>query len=138
MGHCRFRDARLPTKYWREAHLVALYLDIPDLIDALAVFVRECRNRGNNVSMPHSELDRRDSDPSSYHISVHPSITCWKRKAKNPKDVEELSSEFVRCCLNWQGKFGNWRQDYVFVQEHEKSSVGCQRGPPVMEGKMVG
>jgi len=138
---CRLRDVGLSTKYWREAYLVALHLDIPDLIDALAVFVRECRTKGNNVSMTHSELDRRDSDPSwvsSYYISVHPSITCWKRKAKNPKDVEELSSELVCCSPNWQGKPSDWRRDCIFVQEHEKSSAGCQRGLSVMEGKMVG
>ena len=63
-GRCRLRDAGLPTNYWREAHLVALHLDIPDLIGALAVFVRECRNRGNNVSILHSKLDRQDLDPS--------------------------------------------------------------------------
>ena len=44
----------------------------------------------------------------------------------------------VCCSPNWQGKPSDWRRDCIFVQEHEKSSAGCQRGPSVMEGKMVG
>ena len=137
----RLWDSTLPRRYWQQAHLIAHHLDIPGLIDALAVFVRECRNRRDNLSMLHSELDHQDPDlswVSMYYISIHPSITCWKREAKNPKNVEELSRELVRCCPNWQGKFGSWRRDYVFVQEHERHSVGCRRGPSVMEGKMVG
>ncbi len=134
------QETGLLKRHWRETRVVALYLKVPDLVDALAVFVSECRKRIDCVSILDSELDRRDPDPSwvsSYHISIHPSITCWKRD-KNLVNTEELSSELVRCNPEWQGKLGNWRRDYVFVQKYEKSSSGRQQGPSVMEGKMVG
>ena len=118
-----------------------LYLGILDLIDTLAIFVRECRNRMDNVSISYFELDHYNLDLSQvllYYISVHPSITCQKCKAKNPKDVEELSSEFVCYCPNWQSKLGNQRWDYVFLQEYEKSRNGRQVGPSTIEGKIVG
>src|SRR5436853_3645040 len=62
IDHCKLQDVGLPTKYWQEACLVVLHLGIPDLIDALAVFVRECRNRMDNISISHFELDYYDLD----------------------------------------------------------------------------
>jgi len=41
-----------------------LYLGILDLIDTLAIFVRECRNRMDNVSISYFELDHYNLDLS--------------------------------------------------------------------------
>ena len=122
------QEMGLLKRYWREIRVIALYLKVLNLVDALAVFINECRKRIDCINILDSELDCRDPDPSwvsSYHISIHPSITCWKRD-KNLVNMEELSSELLRCNPEWQGKLGNLRRDYVFVQKHEKSSSSCQ------------
>ena len=42
--------------------MIILYLKVPDLIDALAVFISECRKRINYVNILNSELDYQDPD----------------------------------------------------------------------------
>ena len=42
------------------------------------------------------------------------------RIAGDPKDVHRLTEEIVRCSPNWQGSDGDWRRDFVWVQEYEE------------------
>jgi hypothetical protein len=83
------------------------------------VFVRESRNRIDNIQVTNASIDRRETDPSwvnEFAIALHPSIRCWRRKGNDSDDLEMLSKEYVRCKEGWQaGK--EWRRDYVWVQD---------------------
>jgi hypothetical protein len=97
-------------------------LQVGGLLDALAVFIRECRNKEDGVIVPPYLMDRRDHDASwvkSFTVQVHGSITCWKADGKDSHDLQKLTEEFVRCSPNWQGK-KLWRRDYVWMQEYTK------------------
>src|ERR1700684_4083355 len=94
-------------------------IQIGGLLDALVVFVRECRNKEDGVVVPPYLMDRRERDASwvkSIGVQVHGSITCWKPDGKDSNDLQKLTEEFVRCSPNWQGK-KLWRRDYVWMQE---------------------
>ncbi len=136
----KLQETRLSKRHWCETDMIALYLKILDLIDALTVFVRKCRKQTDCINILNSELDHQNSDSSwvsSYYISIHLSITCWKQKTKNSANIEKLSSELVCCHSEWQDKLSNWRQDYVFVQKYEKSSNDCQKDSSIMKDKMM-
>ena len=53
--------------------------------------------------------------------SSNTSIHYWKSEGKDPKDVHRLREEIVRCSPNWQGKDGDWRRDFVWIQEYEEN-----------------
>jgi hypothetical protein len=53
--------------------------------------------------------------------SSNTSIHYWKSEGKDPKDVHRLREEIVRCSPNWQGKDGDWRRGFVWVQEYEEN-----------------
>lgn len=100
-----FGTRGLDTKYCRPAASVArvLNLDISDLIDALAVFVRESRKKWDGASGSIEDWRRREIDPSwaeDVFISVHPSLTCWVHDGKNGQNLGQLVKETVRCSLN--------------------------------------
>jgi len=105
-------------------------------LDALAVFIRECRNKeGGVVVLPHL-IDRRERDASwvkSIGVQVHGSITCWKPDGKDSNDLQKLTEECVRCSPNWQGK-KLWRRDYVWMQEYTEEIT---RGS-VLGGRRLG
>ncbi|KAN0087001.1 hypothetical protein V8E54_000689 [Elaphomyces granulatus] len=93
------------------------------LLDALAVFVREMPNKHDGKLTPGHLVNRREEDPSwipNYIVQIHPSLTCWKSEGKDPKD-HRLTEEIVRCSPNRQGKDGDWRRDFVWVQEYEEN-----------------
>ena len=119
--------------------MIVLYLKVLNLIDVLTVFVSECRKQIDCVSILNSELDCWNSDSfwiSSYHISIHLFITCWKQN-KNLINMKKFSSELVYCNLKWQDKLNNWRWNYVFVQKYEKSSNNYQQNLSVIKNKMM-
>jgi len=62
-------------------------------------------------------------------------MTCWKSEGKDPKD-HRLTEEIVRCSPNWQGKDGDWRRDFVWVQGYEEN--GRSAGASTLNGKQVG
>jgi hypothetical protein len=49
---------------------------------------------------------------SSRHLSL----------ANTSQSPLRLTEEIVRCSSNWQGKDGDWRRDFVWVQEYEENS----------------
>ena len=51
------QETGLLKRHWHETRMVTLYLKVPDLIDALTVFVSECRKQIDCVSILNSELD---------------------------------------------------------------------------------
>jgi hypothetical protein len=111
-------------------------IQIDGLLDALAVFVRECRNKEDGVVVPPHLMDRRERDASwvkSIGVQVHGSITCWKPDGKDSNDLQKLTEEFVRCSPNWQGK-KLWRRDYVWMQEYTEEIT---RGS-VLGGRRLG
>jgi hypothetical protein len=127
----------LNSHHWRTASQVAEKIDIPNLVDLLAVFIKNCRNRTDNgIQSPDSDL--RDPDPSwaqDYPIALHASIICWKQEGKDASDTTLETSELVRCNPSWQRNGG--RYDYVWVREHnDDEQIRQQRIP--FEGMLIG
>ena len=50
-------------------------------------------------------------------------MTCWKSDRKDPSDIHKLTEDLVRCSPNWQGKKGEWRRDFMWIQELEEEST---------------
>jgi hypothetical protein len=95
-------------------------LQLDGLLDALAVFIRESRNKHDGIVTPTHLMDRREPDASwvkSLSLQVHGSMTCWKPDGRDSCDLQKLTEELVRCVPNWRGK-KLWRRDYVWVQEY--------------------
>ena len=57
------------------------------------------------------------------------------RIADDLKDVHRLT-EIVRYSPNWQGSDGDWRRDFVWVQEYEENS-GRSAGASTLNRKRV-
>ncbi|KAN0068979.1 hypothetical protein V8E54_013148 [Elaphomyces granulatus] len=117
-----------------KASSLAEHIQTNGLLDALAVFVREMRNKHDGKLTPGHLVKRREEDPSwisNYIVQIHLSMTCWKSESKDPKD-HRLTEEIVRCSPNWQGKDGDWRR----VQEYEENSRSA--GASTLNGKRVG
>src|SRR6202046_5788928 len=111
-------------------------IQLGGLLDALAVFIRESRNKEDGVVVPTHLMDRREDDASwvgSFSVQVHGLITCWKPDGKDSNDLQKLTEEFVRCSPNWQGK-NLWRRDYVWMQEYTEEIT---RGS-VLGGRRLG
>ena len=109
-------------------------IEVDDFVDALAVFVRESRKRLANIAATNASIDRRESDSSwaaDLPVALHPSLRCWRRQGKDSDDLEQLTTELVRCSPAW-GNSREWRRDYVWVQEHSPS------GNSALEGRRVG
>jgi Plavaka transposase len=95
-------------------------IKLDGFLDALAVFVRESRNKNDGKTTPPHLIDRREPDASwvkPFIIQIHGSIACWKPDGKDSQDVQKLTEDLVRCIPNWHGK-ELWRRDYVWVQEY--------------------
>ena len=96
-------------------------LEIPDLVDAAAVFVRESRKKRKECAKYNAtEINRREKDPSwveDFLVRVHASVKCWVKHGQNGENTEELKEETVRCSPAWRGKVGNWRRDHVWVRD---------------------
>src|SRR5947207_7397372 len=58
------QETGLLKRHWRETRVITLYLKVPDLINALTVFISECRKRIDCISILNSELDCQNSDSS--------------------------------------------------------------------------
>ncbi len=131
---CGLQSRGLNPHFWRTVTEMACWIKIEGFIDALAVFVRECRNRLANITVTNTSIDRRESDPSwvaNLPVALHSSIRCWRRKGNDVSDLELLTPEHVRCSPAWQGRT-EWRRDYVWVQEYDPS------GNSALDGKRVG
>lgn len=123
----------LAKGYWCKASSAEQHLNIHRLIDALAIFVRKQRNNCTNGLWSLS----KDQEPNSLwaenlYISIHPSLTCWKRSGKNSSNLNEMIKEKVRCTPKWQGK-QEWRSDYVWV-----ISKGEEAEDPPLSGRIAG
>jgi hypothetical protein len=124
-------------KHWTTVAGLASLIEIPDLVDALAVFVRESRRPADQRDIVMA--DTRDKDPSwvnGWFVSIHPSLRCWKANGKDPKEPEKLTTELVRCGP-WHSKAGKWRQDHVWVQEFSTDGINNYGDLP-RKGQMVG
>jgi hypothetical protein len=111
----------LNTHFWRTVVDTVSWVRIEGFVDALAVFVRESRNRIDDIRVTNASMDRRETDPSwvqEYAMALHPSIRCWRRRGNDSNDLEILSKEYVRCQEGWQAR-KEWRRDYVWVQDTE-------------------
>lgn len=124
----------LNLHFWQTITKIACQIKIEGFINALAMFVRECRNQLANIIVTNTSIDRRESDPSwvaNLPVALHSSIRCWRRKGNDVSDLELLTPEHVRCSPAWQGRT-EWRRDYVWVQEYDPS------GNSALDGKRVG
>jgi hypothetical protein len=96
---------------------LASLIEIPDLINVLAVFVHESRRPADQQDRVMA--DTQDKDPlwvNDLFVSIHPSLCCWKANSKDPKEPGKLMIELVHCGL-WHSKAGKWRQDYEFSSD---------------------
>ena len=90
----------LNTHFWRTVVDTVSWVRIEGFVDALAVFVKESRNRIDDIRVTNASMDRRETDPSwvqEYAMALHPSIRCWRRRGNGSNDLEILSKEYVRC-----------------------------------------
>jgi hypothetical protein len=130
----KLRLRGLNTHFWRTATEMASWINIEGFIDALAVFVRESRNRLDNVPVTNASIVRREYNPSwvqDFPVALHPSIRCWRRKGNDSNDLERLTTEYVCCKPTWQGG-KEWRRDYVWVQDSEAGDM------TILDGRQVG
>ncbi len=100
-------------------------LDILGFLDALAAFVRNCRNKADEINSTNNDLNWRSKDSSSvasYYMCVHESLKCWKQSKKNIQNLERLIEERVYCILNWQRREGLWRHDCVLIQKRSEDT----------------
>jgi hypothetical protein len=135
----KLRLRGLNTHFWRTATEMASWINVEGFIDALAVFVRESRNRLDNVPVTNASIVRRESDSSwvqDFPVALHPSIRCWRRKGNNSNDLEMLTTEYVRCKPTWQGG-KEWRRDYVWVQDSEAGDMSMLDGRRVGQVKAI-
>ena len=96
----RLQSYGLNTKFWRAASELTALIEVDDFVDALAVFVRESRKRLANIAVTNASIDRRESDSSwaaDLLVALHPSLRCWRRQGKDSNDLEQLTTELVRC-----------------------------------------
>ena len=49
-------------------------------------------------------------------MQFHASLRCFKRTG-DPDDPDAMEQNIVRCAPNWQGRVGNGRYDWIWVQE---------------------
>ncbi|KAI9750296.1 MAG: hypothetical protein M4579_006529 [Chaenotheca gracillima] len=138
---CAVTRAMLSPKRWCWASTVAANTDIPDFLDALAVFVRESDARLGGRSSDRSRVDRLETDPSwvaGYFVTIHASIKCWKRSGKDSSNPDALVEECIRCSPAWQGLVNNWRRDYVWVQEYDNNNNDDDGDSRRLTGKLLG
>lgn len=111
----------LKAAYWRQAQNIDGVMKLPDLLDALAVFVSESRIKHDGLgNAAQSNANRREANPAwvkDYRISLHSSIICWEPDGKDSRATDQLVQRHAVCSLEWRGEEGNWRRDFVWVQE---------------------
>lgn len=134
---------QLKLDSWRRAKDLQTIVLLGDFVDALAVFVRQRRNRLDGVTPEAHLLDRREPDPAwveEYFVSLHSSITCWERDGKGGEAIDKLAERHARCSPAWRGIEGNWRRDCVWVQEHlrDSNSQYVESRPDVVGGRLLG
>ena len=121
-------EAGISIKTWRRAYQVENETGLSGFIEALAVFLRENRNKQDKASTTNTQMDRREEDSSEvglYFVCIHNSVQCWKRDGKN---LDSMAKEFIRCAYNWQSQ-GEWRRDHVWVQEYTQTATSGQIYP---------
>ena len=138
----RLHRIRLGTGIWRYASTMAKYLQIPDFIDGLAVFVREERRRIDGLGSDNAQMERLEQDPSwvdQYPVTIHSAIHCWKEAPPRSTGMDNPVKETLRCSPAWQGNVGVWRRDCVWVQEFDPSQLASDRvRAPSLEGRLPG
>jgi hypothetical protein len=85
-------------KHWTIVAGLASLTEIPDLVDALAVFV--CESQKPTDERDIVMADTQDKNPSwvnSLFVSIHPLLRCWKANGKDPKEPGKLRIELVHC-----------------------------------------
>jgi len=112
---CRISDLPLQQKrkwvwcegldfcQWCSALTLNTVLDILRFLNALAVFVRNCWNKADEINSTNNDLNWRSKDSSSvasYYVCVHESLKCWKQSEKNIQNLERLIEERVYCTSN--------------------------------------
>jgi hypothetical protein len=117
---------------------VAAQMTIQDFTHAAAVFVRHHRQKAAGHLITSYDEDRLEPDPSwvsNMMVQIHPSIRCWRSSGKRHNDPEHCDEDTIRCTPDWH-KTGQWRKDYVWVQEFEH---GDSRRPSrtVTDGRAV-
>lgn len=133
------RDARS----WRSAGLLEERFQIPNFIPALATFIKECRLQADDPDGTYRMLHAREEDPSwvlDYMVSVHASITTWKKTGLDIDDLERLTEEKVRCSPAARGTHGSGRRDHVWFErsvEKELQGLGFDSGMEVGRLELV-
>jgi hypothetical protein len=132
-------DSTLNSRNWCLIHELATGINAFDLIPALTAFVREKRRAATEISSDVREKFRREKDATwinDYYVSIHESLTCWVRSEHDYLNMKKLNEEKVRCKSRWQNKTGNWRRDFVWIQEDVESidEVDCS----AFRGRIIG
>lgn len=133
---CKIRSYGLNPSEWCTALSLATYANIPDLLPALAVFVRQQREESSGVIQNHSAGDRLERDFTwvlDMPVQVHGALRCWSPDGKDSTNLERLTPHMARCKPGWQGGL-YWRRDWVWVQE----TPGQESSSNVMNGRLPG
>jgi hypothetical protein len=126
-------------RYWRTVQDLSTWAEVEGFTEALAVFVRQTRNRRFNVRITNDMLDRREQDSSwvlPLLVALHPSLHCWRPDGKDSSNTEALTKEIIRCRPKWHHGT-EWRRDWVWVQEHENSNITNGSIHP-LGGRLIG
>ena len=70
---------------------VAAKTNISNLPNTLTVFVKECRNKLDEIKVNNAALNRREVDSSwvaDYLVYVYSSIKCWRPDSKDLADLK--------------------------------------------------
>ena len=115
----------LNPQEWCSAATLNTTLNMPEFLDALTVFVRDCRNEADGIESTDNALNRRSKNSlsvASYHVCIHGSLKCWKQGGNTLQDLERWVEERVYCTPDWQRRRGLWRHDCILVQQQPEDT----------------
>lgn len=111
---------------------------VPELINALAVFIKQERAKVKGVESASNE--RRKEDDSSwarkYPIQIYGSITTWKAKGNDGGQVQ-YERQAVRCAFEWQKSEEGWKRDHVWVLKYPVGAVNSRGIPYPWQGRII-
>ncbi len=119
----RIKTTELSTKLktWRHAVSVMKHTKIDDLVNCLTIFIRENRNKTDDLRRSNTQANIWKNDSvwaEKYFIALSTFLITWKRIDKDADDLEKLRKKYVRCSSNWQNR-DYWQQHHVWMQKHQ-------------------
>jgi len=129
----------LSTKYWRTVAALQQALQILEMTDAIAVFVREMRKKAMGTHQLTEDMEALEPDPhwaDDLLVAAYSGIRCWRRNGKTPGDIDKVTEDYIRCAADWQHT-GIWRRDCVFVREHDEPTTRRGDAAPEAQGLLA-